>query len=71
MQKVDVRIPKGDPGSRVRVEEAKKRFPQCPICRCDKPRKTITDALSLKEWTISGICQECQDEIFNPYEEDL
>ncbi len=28
---------------------------------CGGPAVEFTDALSLKEYTISGVCQECQD----------
>jgi len=36
----------------------------CP--RCDKKvnKKEFRDFLSMKEFSISGLCQECQDEIF-------
>lgn len=32
---------------------------------CGKVANEFTDALSEKEFTISGLCQECQDKIFN------
>ena len=31
---------------------------------CGKIVKGFKDQLSLKEYTISGLCQECQDDIF-------
>jgi hypothetical protein len=31
---------------------------------CNRPALTFTDALSEKEFTISGLCQTCQDEVF-------
>lgn len=31
---------------------------------CHAPATTFKDALSKKEFTISGICQTCQDDIF-------
>ena len=31
---------------------------------CGKPAFEFRDALSRKEYEISGICQECQDEMF-------
>lgn len=34
----------------------------CPICK--GPAKNFRDALSLKEYNISGMCQKCQDEVF-------
>jgi len=35
---------------------------KCPTC--GKPIGKFRDALSEKEYSISGICQECQDRIF-------
>ncbi len=38
----------------------------CPTCtKVVKPLVDFKDALSLKEWRISGMCQPCQDSIFN------
>jgi len=35
------------------------------ICAwCGKPAKEFRDALSRREYTISGFCQECQDKTF-------
>lgn len=31
---------------------------------CAGPAMEFKDALSLKEFTISGLCQECQDKVF-------
>lgn len=31
---------------------------------CDRPATSFKDALSAKEYTISGMCQVCQDETF-------
>lgn len=40
--------------------------------RCSKCAKQhtfeFTDDLSFKEYTISGLCQECQDDFFGPPE---
>tara|TARA_R110002153_G_scaffold200886_2_gene354204 strand:+ start:354 stop:611 length:258 start_codon:yes stop_codon:yes gene_type:complete len=42
----------------------------CTTCKGDA--STFTDELSEKEFTISGMCQTCQDEIFtDPQDEDL
>lgn len=38
-------------------------IPHCPIC--GQVVTTFKDQLSFKEWEISGICQGCQDEIFD------
>jgi len=37
---------------------------------CGKPAKSFRDMLSLKEFSISGLCQECQDSIFACDEEE-
>ena len=34
----------------------------CAMCK--KPTKGFRDARSLKEYTISGLCQPCQDRLF-------
>jgi len=40
------------------------------ICTtCGGDASTFTDALSEKEFTISGMCQVCQDDIFGTGEE--
>jgi hypothetical protein len=36
----------------------------CGMPHCDKRVKGFDDALSVKEYTISGMCQECQDSFF-------
>lgn len=39
----------------------------CNVCKL--PAGDFKDALSEKEYTISGMCQECQDGIFGAGEE--
>lgn len=35
------------------------------ICvQCKQPVDEFRDMLSIKEWTISGLCQVCQDRVF-------
>lgn len=41
---------------------------ECPIC--GKKIIGFRDALSLKEFRISGMCQECQDGVFGAGEDD-
>jgi len=36
----------------------------CPFCKKPTAVGDFRDPLSLKEWQISGICQECQDGFF-------
>ena len=35
-----------------------------PPIGCGKPITEFRDSLSMKEYTISGLCQECQDKVF-------
>ena len=37
---------------------------QCPTCEKPVSNDSFRNALSLKEFRISGMCQECQDSIF-------
>lgn len=37
---------------------------KCPFCGKDMTNPTFRDALSRREFEISGICQECQDDYF-------
>lgn len=37
---------------------------------CGEPAVEFTDALSKREFSISGLCQKCQDDVFAPDEED-
>ena len=39
----------------------------CPFCA--EPIGEFKDALSIKEYTISGLCQNCQDKIFSSTED--
>ena len=38
--------------------------------KCSNPAGEFKDELSRKEYTISGLCQSCQEEIYNPWRED-
>lgn len=40
------------------------REEMCPTCSNPINKKDFKDALSIKEYGISGMCQECQDSIF-------
>ena len=37
----------------------------CPFCRMPVKMEDFKDALSRKEYNISGMCQKCMDEFFN------
>lgn len=37
---------------------------------CDGPATEFRDSLSRKEYTISGLCQQCQDKAFEEPSED-
>lgn len=38
---------------------------RCPFCKLTVRSTDFTDDLSLKEFQLSGLCQECQDEVFS------
>lgn len=39
---------------------------KCPFCgKQINPENEFRDMLSVKEFTISGLCQTCQDEFFD------
>jgi len=40
---------------------------KCVLCSKDATSQ-FKDTLSAKEFTISGMCQECQDKVFSDYE---
>lgn len=40
------------------------RNKKCPFCKKDMENEYFRDKLSIKEYTISGLCQDCQDEMF-------
>lgn len=42
---------------------------KCPLCEHDIDTNGFSNNLSLKEYYISGMCQECQDKTFG-YGED-
>jgi hypothetical protein len=41
-----------------------------PPMGCGKPIEGFRDDLSAKEYRISGLCQNCQDEVFSPPAEE-
>lgn len=45
-------------------EEERKSKGQCPFCGEDINYTEFRDDLSRKEFTISGLCQKCQDDTF-------
>lgn len=36
----------------------------CADTKCDNTIDGFTNSLSRREWTISGLCQSCQDNVF-------
>lgn len=58
-----IKLMKGNPKGRVGSIEAD----ECALCI--KPATSFRDGLSQKEYCISGMCQECQDDTFRePWE---
>lgn len=51
------------PGAQRQAAIAEGRCAQPPF-GCGKPVRGFDDALSAREFKISGLCQECQDAIF-------
>lgn len=39
---------------------------RCPLCGHPDPKTTIRDSISMQEFNISGLCQQCQDRGFAP-----
>lgn len=50
----------------MQVYDYRKANKKCPFCGKDmsNPRGQFRDALSYKEFGISGLCQDCQDKVF-------
>ena len=58
----------------VKLQEMKdaKAGGRCPWCKKDMfntSKDDFDDAISFKEFGISGLCQQCQDDAFNQPEE--
>ena len=49
-----------DPGSYQKILKG-----LCPLCKKEIWDTSFRDALSRKEYSISGMCQECQDGVFD------
>jgi uncharacterized CHY-type Zn-finger protein len=50
-------------------EQSLVREGKCPFCgKKVDPTTKFKDALSLREYGISGLCQNCQDKMFPQYE---
>ena len=53
------------PAFKVFTEQAKSiKLGNCPFCKKPVLESDFKDALSKKEYSISGLCQKCQDSIF-------
>ena len=44
---------------------------KCPSCKEDINPKEFKDRLSYTEYTISGMCQSCQDKVFDDISEEV
>ena len=40
---------------------------KCPTCSKEIKESDFKDALSRKEYSISGLCQSCQDKVFGEF----
>lgn len=43
------------------------KTPICPYCGHEVDLSSFKDDLSIKEFKISGLCQNCQDYLFEDY----
>lgn len=60
-------------GKWFRTDGRKELGRDCPMCGCSckvEHHGLFKDELSLKEFRITGLCQSCQDEVFQYTEED-
>lgn len=44
---------------------------KCPTCEEAIDAEEFRDSLSYKEYTISGMCQSCQDKVFDDISEEV
>lgn len=42
-----------------------KKEGKCPFCKTKVKEDDFNDALSKKEFKISGLCKKCQDKVFS------
>lgn len=61
---VKLMIESSFPGTAAYIAEHK-----CPLCKKDIVEVEFVDALSVREYEISGLCQKCQDKVFGEEEE--
>lgn len=52
------------PGRRDAIEGDRCVFAREGLCKGDGTAESFRDLLSRKEYSISGLCQACQDDIF-------
>lgn len=50
-------------------QERNVRLGLCASCGCNPSIQGFEDALSRKEFEISGLCQKCQNEVFTEPDE--
>lgn len=41
---------------------------KCPLCSNPVLKGSFRDALSEREFSVSGMCQSCQDDVFGEFE---
>ena len=59
----------GEVGSPERLVAAQLRYPLCPLCDEPIDMADFTREVTLREYSISGMCQCCQHEYFKITEE--
>jgi hypothetical protein len=50
------------PGAMTRLDRG-----ACPDCGEEKPIRTLTTEIELREFHISGLCKACQDKVFGDH----
>jgi len=45
-------------------------LPRCPFCNVEVNVANLRDELSRREFKISGLCQRCQDDVFDASRDD-
>ena len=53
-----------------RVEALYTQLGLCPMCQSPITEDEFRDDLSRREYSISGMCQKCQDIVFTEIDED-
>ena len=56
--------------TKITIEKNPEPVPTQKCFGCVEPNFSFTDEISETEYDISGLCQDCQDEVFGTSEEE-